>query len=95
MGQSDQAGAATGSALCVLALIAVDKCLRLPTGGLTSPARRWRRPNPVVEKRLRGYRAIDYARGEAPLEYSESTDETTVEYDEDVIAELDRNDDFA
>jgi superfamily II DNA or RNA helicase len=49
----------------------------------------------MFEKRLRGYRAIGYARGEAPLGYAEPTDETTVEYDEDVLAELDRNDDFA
>lgn len=49
----------------------------------------------LFEKRLRGYRAIGYARGEAPLGYAEPTDETTVEYDEDVLAELDRNDNFA
>ncbi len=49
----------------------------------------------MFEKRLRGYRAIGYARGEAPLGYAEPADETTVEYDEDVLAELDRNDDFA
>ena len=48
----------------------------------------------MFEKRLRGYRAIGYARGEAPLGYAEP-DETTVEYDEDAVAELDRNDDFA
>jgi len=48
----------------------------------------------MFEKRLRGYRAIGYARGEAPLGYAESADEATVEYDEDVLAELDRNDDF-
>ncbi len=49
----------------------------------------------MFEKRLRGYRAIGYARGEAPLGYAEPADETTIEYDEDVLAELDRNDDFA
>jgi superfamily II DNA or RNA helicase len=49
----------------------------------------------MFEKRLRGYRAIGYARGEAPLGYAEPTDETIVEYDEDVLAELERNDDFA
>jgi hypothetical protein len=48
----------------------------------------------IFEKRLRGYRAIGYARGEAPLGYAESADEATVEYNEDVLAELDRNDDF-
>jgi len=49
----------------------------------------------MFEKRLRGYRAIGYARGEAPFGYAEPADETTVEYDENVLAELDRNDDFA
>ena len=49
----------------------------------------------MFEKRLRGYRAIGYARGEAPLGYAEPAEETTVEYDEDVLAELDRSDDFA
>ena len=48
----------------------------------------------MFEKRLRGYRAIGYARGEAPLGYAEPTDDATVEYDEDVLAELDRDDDF-
>jgi hypothetical protein len=49
----------------------------------------------MFEKRLQGYRAIGHARGEAPLGYAEPEDETTVEYDEDVLAELDQNDDFA
>ena len=48
----------------------------------------------MFEKRLRGYRAIGYARGKAPLGYAEP-DETVVEYDEHALAELDRNDDFA
>ncbi|MEO8302536.1 MAG: DEAD/DEAH box helicase family protein [Betaproteobacteria bacterium] len=48
----------------------------------------------MFEKRLKGYRAIGYARGEAPLGYAEPATETTVEYDEDVLAELDRHDDF-
>ena len=30
-----------------------------------------------------------------PLGYAESADEARVEYDDDVLAELDRNDDFA
>jgi superfamily II DNA or RNA helicase len=42
----------------------------------------------MFEKRLRGYRGIGYARGEAPLGYSEHGDETVVEYDEDVIRSL-------
>ena len=35
----------------------------------------------MFERRLRGYRAIGYARGEAPLGYSEPGDEIVVEYD--------------
>ena len=49
----------------------------------------------MFEKRLRSYRAIGYARGEAPLGYAEPVDQTTVEYDEDILAKLARNDDFA
>jgi superfamily II DNA or RNA helicase len=37
----------------------------------------------MFERRLRGYRAIGYARGEAPLGYEEPQ-EVTIEYDEDV-----------
>ena len=48
----------------------------------------------MFEKRLRGYRAIGYARGEAPLGYAEPADETTVEYDEGVLDEVERNDDL-
>jgi superfamily II DNA or RNA helicase len=40
----------------------------------------------MFEKRLRGYRAIGYARGEAPLGYSEPK-EPQVEYDADLDAE--------
>jgi superfamily II DNA or RNA helicase len=47
----------------------------------------------MFEKRLRGYRAIGYARGEAPLGYAEPEDERVVEYDAGVDARLD--DDFA
>jgi len=49
----------------------------------------------MFEKRLRGYRAIGYARGEAPLGYAEPTDERLVEYDEDAIVGPDEEDDFA
>ena len=42
----------------------------------------------MFEKRLRGYRAIGYARGEAPLGYAEPGDEVVVEYDEDVLRSL-------
>ena len=49
----------------------------------------------MFERRLRGYRAIGHARGEAPLGYAEPTDDATVEHDTGVPAEIDRNDDFA
>ena len=49
----------------------------------------------MFEKRLRGYRGIGYARGEAPLGYSERGDEIIVEYDEDVLRWLKEMDDFA
>jgi superfamily II DNA or RNA helicase len=49
----------------------------------------------MFEKRLRGYRAIGYARGEAPLGYAEPTVGHVIEYDEDVLAALDQEDDFA
>ena len=49
----------------------------------------------MFEKRLRGYRAIGYARGEAPLGYAESGDEVTVEHDEDVLRSLKDVDEFA
>lgn len=35
----------------------------------------------MFERRLRGYRAIGYARGEAPLGFAEPKDEVVVEYD--------------
>ncbi len=37
------------------------------------------------EKRLATYRAIGYARGEAPLGFAEAPDEQTVEYDEEAL----------
>jgi superfamily II DNA or RNA helicase len=39
----------------------------------------------MFEKRLRTYRAIGYARCEAPLGYAETTDETRIEYDEEAL----------
>jgi hypothetical protein len=42
----------------------------------------------MFEKRLRGYRAIGYAKGEAPLGYAEPRDEIVVEYDEDVLRSI-------
>jgi superfamily II DNA or RNA helicase len=49
----------------------------------------------MFEKRLRGYRAIGYARGEAPLGNAEAADDVVVEYDEDVLRSLRDPDDFA
>jgi hypothetical protein len=39
----------------------------------------------MFEKRLRGYRAIGYAHGEAPLGYAEADEDIVVEYDEPVL----------
>jgi superfamily II DNA or RNA helicase len=53
----------------------------------------------MFEKRLRGYRAIGYARGEAPFGYAEPSDDLIVDYD-DVLGEhdhewaTDRSDEF-
>ncbi len=49
----------------------------------------------MFERRLRGYRAIGYARGEAPLGYAEAGDEPVVEYDQDVVRSLRDVDDLA
>ena len=55
----------------------------------------------MFEKRLRGYRAIGYARGEAPLGYAEPGEDLVAEYDDDVTRTLDhesatdRSDEFA
>lgn len=37
----------------------------------------------MFERRLRGYRAIGYTRGEAPIGFDEPTDEVVIEYDAD------------
>lgn len=49
----------------------------------------------MFERRLRGYRAIGYARGEAPLGLAERNDEIVVEYDEDVLRSLEVADAFS
>ena len=55
----------------------------------------------MFEKRLRGYRAIGYARREAPFGYAEPNDDLIVEFDDDVLRErdheyaTDRSDEFA
>lgn len=54
----------------------------------------------MFEKRLRGYRSIGYARGEAPLGYAESEDDLIAEREYDVLrifdheSATDRSDDF-
>ena len=45
----------------------------------------------MFEKRLPTYRAIGYARGEAPLGFAEPTDEHTVEYDEEALRHFKEN----
>lgn len=44
----------------------------------------------MFEKRLRGYRALGYARGESPLGYAEPKDDPVIEYDEDALRVPDR-----
>jgi hypothetical protein len=44
---------------------------------------------PTPDATGRGYRAIGYARGKAPLGYAEPRDERIVEYDDDVLRALD------
>jgi len=39
----------------------------------------------MFEKRLTTYRAIGYARGEAPLGFAEPPDELTIEYDAEAL----------
>jgi superfamily II DNA or RNA helicase len=43
----------------------------------------------MFEKRLRGYRAIGYTRGEAPLGFGEASEEVLVEYDTEAMDESD------
>lgn len=45
----------------------------------------------MFEKRLATYRAIGYARGEAPLGFGEPPDEQTVEYDEEALRYFEDN----
>ena len=48
----------------------------------------------MFKKRLRGYRSLGYARGEAPLGLRQSEDDLIVEYDEDALRSLKERDDF-
>ena len=51
----------------------------------------------MFEKRLRGYRAIGYARGAVPLGFDTTADERVVEceHEEERLHALDAGDDFA
>jgi len=49
----------------------------------------------MFERRLRGYRSIGYARGEAPLGIAEQCDDVVVEYDQDILRSLKEMDEFA
>ena len=48
----------------------------------------------MFQKRLRGYRSLGYARGEAPLGLGEPVDDVVVEYDEEALRSLNERDDF-
>lgn len=48
----------------------------------------------MFQKRLRGYRALGYARGEAPLGLGDAGDDLVVEYDEGVLRALKGRDEF-
>lgn len=45
----------------------------------------------MFEKRLPTYRAVGYARGEAPLGFAESPDEPTIEYDDEALRHFDED----
>jgi superfamily II DNA or RNA helicase len=48
----------------------------------------------MFQKRLRGYRGLGYARGEAPLGLGDAADNLVVQYDEGVLRTLKERDDF-
>ncbi len=48
----------------------------------------------MFQKRLRGYRGLGYARGEAPLGLGDARDDLVVEYDEGALRALKERDDF-
>jgi len=49
----------------------------------------------MFENRLRGYRAIGYAKGEAPLGYAAPGDEVILEFDEGALHEFEDQNGFA
>lgn len=48
----------------------------------------------MFERRLRGYRGIGYARGEAPLGCTELRNNLVLEYDEEVVRSLEERHNF-
>ena len=48
----------------------------------------------MFQRRLRGYRGLGYARGEAPLGLVEPGDDLVVEYDEEALRSVKERDDF-
>lgn len=48
----------------------------------------------MIEKRLRGYRTIGYARGEAPRGYADVKENVAVEYDDAILRSLEDVEDF-
>jgi hypothetical protein len=45
----------------------------------------------MFEKRLSTYRAIGYARDEAPLGFAEAPEEPTIEYDDEALRHFDED----
>ena len=45
----------------------------------------------MFDKRLRTYRAIGYARGEAPLGFAEAPEESVVEYDDQTLRHFEQD----
>lgn len=45
----------------------------------------------MFENRLRGYRAIGYARDESPLGFAPPPEEPTIEYDEEALRHFDED----
>ena len=45
----------------------------------------------MFEKRFRTYRAIGYARGEAPLGFAEPIEERVIEYDDDALRHFEQD----
>jgi len=46
----------------------------------------------MLQKRVRGYRGLGYARGEAPLGLGDAGNDLVVEYDEETLRSLKEHD---